>query len=61
MGGREEGKGKKEGNNQVWERWKRYTEDQETEHMCVAMGYGELGVATRKTQVPGKLPRPPQG
>ena len=41
----------------------RSTEGQEIEQRCVAMGDGELGVATRKSQMPGKQepPRTPQG
>jgi hypothetical protein len=31
-----------------------YREGQEIEQRCVAMGDGELGVATRKSQMPGK-------
>ena len=44
-------------------RWRRCTEGQEIEQRCVAMGDGELGVATRKSQMPGKQepPRTPQG
>ena len=36
------------------DRERRYTEDQEIEQMGLAMGDGELGVAKRKTQMPGK-------
>ena len=45
------------------DRERRYTEDQEIEQRCVAMGDGELGVATRKSQMPGKqeAPRTQQG
>jgi hypothetical protein len=32
----------------------RYTEGQGIEQRCVAMGYGELGVANRKSQMPRK-------
>ena len=44
-------------------RWRRCTEGQEIEQRCVAMGDGELGVATRKSQMPGKQepPRTPWG
>jgi hypothetical protein len=52
--------GEKEGGNQVW---RRCTESQEIEQRCVAIGDGELGVATRKSQMPGKQepPRTPRG
>ena len=36
----------------------RCTEGQEIEQRCVAMGDGELGVATRKSQTPGKQETP---
>ena len=39
-------------------RWRRCTEGQEIEQRCVAMGDGELGVATRKPQMPGKQEAP---
>jgi hypothetical protein len=41
----------------------RYTEVQEIEQMGAAMGDGELGVATRKSHMPGKqeTPRTQQG
>jgi hypothetical protein len=44
-------------------RWRRCTEGQEIEQRCIAMGDGELGVATRKSQMLGKQepPRPPWG
>ena len=48
MGGREEGEGKKRGRIRYGRRWRRCTEGQEIEQRCVAMGDGELGVATRK-------------
>jgi hypothetical protein len=35
-------------------RRKRCTEDQEIEQRCVAMGDGELGIAPRNSQMPGK-------
>jgi hypothetical protein len=34
--------------------WGRNTEGQEIEWRCVAVGDGELGVATSKSQMPGK-------
>ena len=63
MGGREEGEGKKRGRIRYGRRWRRCTEGQEIEQRCVAMGDGELGVATRKSQMPGKQepPRTPWG
>ena len=39
-------------------RWRRCTEGQKIEQRCVAMGDGELGVATRKSQMPGKREPP---
>jgi hypothetical protein len=49
--------------NQVWGRWRRCTEGLEIEQNCVAMGKGELRVATRKSQMPEKQepPRTSQG
>ena len=35
-------------------RWGRSTEGQKIEGRCVTVGDGELGVATRKSQMPGK-------
>ena len=35
-------------------RLERYTVGQESEHRCVAMGNGELDVATSKSQMAGK-------
>jgi hypothetical protein len=60
LGGREEGEGKKKGRIRYG---RRCTEVQEIEQRCVAMGDGELGVKTRKSQMPGKQepPRTPQG
>ena len=52
-GGIEEGQGE-EGQDQVWEEIGRFTEGQEIEESCVTMGYGELRVATRKSQMTGK-------
>ena len=39
-------------------RWKRCTEGHEIEQKYVAMGDGELEVATRKFQMPGKQETP---
>jgi hypothetical protein len=39
-------------------RWGRCTKGQEIEQRCVAMGDGELVVATRKSQMPGKQEPP---
>ena len=63
MGGREEGEGNKRGRIKYGRRWRRCTEGQEIEQRCVAMGDGELGVATRKSQMPGtqEIPRTQQG
>jgi hypothetical protein len=60
LGGREEGEKKKRGRISYG---RRCTEGQEIEQRCVTMGYGELGVATRKFQMPGKQkpPRTPRG
>jgi hypothetical protein len=33
----------------VWEETGRCTEGKQIENKCVAMGYGKLGVATRKS------------
>jgi hypothetical protein len=58
LGGRE-GEGEMSGGR--W--WWRCTEGQEIEQRCVEMGDGELGVATRKSQMPGQQesPRTPLG
>jgi hypothetical protein len=48
------GGGEKEGKNQYGKRWRRCTEGQEFEQSCVSMGDGELGLATKKSQMPGK-------
>ena len=58
MGGREEGEGEKRGRIRYGRRWRRCTEGQEIEQRCVAMGDGELGIATRKSQMPGKQEAP---
>jgi hypothetical protein len=47
LGGREEGKAKKR--IKYGRRWK-CTKGQEIKQKCVAMGDGEVGVATRKSQ-----------
>jgi hypothetical protein len=54
LGGRKVGEGKKRGRVRYGRRWKGCTEDQETEQSCVAVGDGELRVATRNFQIPGK-------
>jgi hypothetical protein len=63
LGGREEGEGEKRERIRFGRRWRRCTEGQEIEQKCVAMGDGELGVATRKSQMPGMQEplRIPQG
>jgi hypothetical protein len=58
LGGREEGKGKKKGRIRYGRRWRACTEGQKTEQMCVTMVNGELEVATRKSQMPGKQEHP---
>jgi hypothetical protein len=54
---------RKGGRIRTGRRGRRCTEGQEIEQRCVAMGDGELGEATRKSQMPGKqeTPRTPQG
>ena len=44
-------------------RWERNTEGQEFERRRVEVGEGELGVAIRKSQIPGaqEVPRTQQG
>ena len=54
LGGRKK-EGEKRGRIRYW---RRCTEDQEIEKRCIAMGDGELGVATRKFQMPGKQEAP---
>jgi hypothetical protein len=56
--GREEVEGKKRGGIRYGKSWRRYTESQGIEQRCVAMGDGELGVATRKSQMPGEQEPP---
>ena len=62
LGRKREGGGGR-GRIRYGKRWRRCTEGQEIEQRCVAMGDGELGVATRKSQMPGKQepPRTPRG
>ena len=50
-GGREE---EKWGRIRCGRRWGKCTECEEIEQRCVAIGDGELGVATRKSQMPEK-------
>jgi hypothetical protein len=54
--GREEGEG--EGGDDDKIRYGRrqglYTESREFEQRCITMGYGEMGIATNKSQMPGK-------
>ena len=59
---REEGEGKKRGRIKYGRKWRKYKEGEEIEQRCVAMGDRELGVATRKSQMPGKEepPRTPK-
>jgi hypothetical protein len=54
--GRERGGEGKRGQEQgqVWEEMGRCIEGQVIEQWCVAVGDGEFGVATRKSQMPGK-------
>ena len=49
-----EGRGKKGDRNRYWKEQERSTEDQEIEQKYVAVRDGELGVATRKSYMPGK-------
>ena len=57
-GGREN-----EGQNRVWEEMEEMYRGSENGKRCVAVGNGELQVATRKSQMPGKQepPRTPWG
>jgi hypothetical protein len=54
LGGIKEGESEKRGRIRYGKRWRRYTEGQEIEQRCVAMGVGDLGVTTRKFQMPVK-------
>jgi hypothetical protein len=49
LGGRQEGEGEKGGRIRCERRWGWYTEGQEFEQRCVAMGNGELGVPSSKS------------
>ena len=53
-GGRKKGKGEKGGQDQVWEETNEMYRGSGIELRCVAMREGELGVANRKSQMPGK-------
>jgi hypothetical protein len=57
LGGREECVGGGGGKNQVWEEIEEMYRE-EIEQRSVAMGDGELGIATRKSQMPGKQEPP---
>jgi hypothetical protein len=48
LGGRKEGEGKGRGQDQMWGR---STESWEIERRCVAVGNGEMRLATRKSQM----------
>ena len=63
LGRKKEGEVKKRGRIRYGRRWRRCTEDQEIKQSCGAMGVGELGVETRKSQMPGNQepPRTPWG
>jgi hypothetical protein len=50
----EERSGRKRDRIRCGRRWRRCAEDQEIEQRCVTMEDGELEVATRKSQRPGK-------
>ena len=53
------GRGKRGGQDQVWEETGDMNrEGQEIEQSCVAMGEGELGAGTRKSQMPRKQEAP---
>ena len=58
LGGREEGEGRRVESGVGRDGGDRCTEVQKTEWRCVAVGDGELGVATRKFQMPGKQEAP---
>jgi hypothetical protein len=57
LGRKRRGEGEKEGQNQVWEEIEEMYRE-EIEQRSVAMGDGELGIATRKSQMPGKQEPP---
>jgi hypothetical protein len=48
----------KRGRIKYGRRWRRCTEGQEIEQRCVSMGDGELGVVTKKYQMPVKQEPP---
>ena len=56
---REEVKGEKMGRIRYERRWRQCTEGQEIEQRCVAIGKWGTGIATRKSQMPGKQ-KPPR-
>ena len=58
MRGREEGKGKRRGRIRYVQRPGRCAEGEAIKQKCVEMGDGELGVATRKSQMPEKQDPP---
>ena len=58
LGRKRRGGGEKRSRIRYGRRWRRCTEGQEIEQRCVAMGDGELGVATRKSQMPEKQEAP---
>jgi hypothetical protein len=53
LGRKRRGGGEKEGKNQIWE-MKEMCRGSGNGRRCVAMGGGKLGVAIRKSQMPGK-------
>jgi hypothetical protein len=62
--GREGPRRERGGGGKMWLRIRcrriqeRSTEGQKIEHSCAAVGDGDLGVATRKSQMPGKQESP---
>jgi hypothetical protein len=60
LAGREEREKKKWGVGRIMcgRMWGRFTESQEIEKGCVAMGVGELWVSNRKPQMPRKQEAP---
>jgi hypothetical protein len=52
LGGRENGG--KRGGIMYRRIWRRCTKGEKIKQSCVAIGYRELGIATRKSQMPGK-------
>jgi len=58
LGRKEGGEGEKGDQDRVWEEIGWYTEGQEVEQRSVAIGDGELGVATSKSQMPRKQEAP---